>query len=384
MSFLLATVLAVSGPVQSACTWDRPGANPFMGDVVAAVDRYQDIPADVRAKLKQRMAVRRYDELATIKRDSISGAYAYSNLRDMHFGQGTVCRTVTRERWTDQMQERGLVYCEQGHCLIVPTVCRNVSRVTRLQKIQARSEPQPSLPTSLNLPFAAAEPAELQFEAPAAGGGPSFASLAQDSSGAPVTSLGEAQPIAAPRAAPPDTSWLGFAGYRGPIAPMLFLPDAGLPRGMLLSAPVLSSGMPAVPGVVPPPSNPPVPTTELLVPPVVVSLPTVPGLVETPPAPGPVPGPLPGAVLPVPNVPGVSEVPSVPSHPGVPLVPPAPRLPPSPGSPPGSFDGAGGLGDPVVSASPIPEPATLALMALGLVLVRWMSRRPIRRSAEIG
>jgi hypothetical protein len=25
----------------------------------------------------------------------------------------------------------GLVYCEQEHCLIVPTVCRNVSRVTR-------------------------------------------------------------------------------------------------------------------------------------------------------------------------------------------------------------------------------------------------------------
>jgi hypothetical protein len=38
---------------------------------------------------------------------------------------------VTRARWTDRMHERGLVYCEQGHCILVPTVCRNVSRIDR-------------------------------------------------------------------------------------------------------------------------------------------------------------------------------------------------------------------------------------------------------------
>lgn len=115
-----------------ACSWNTPGANPFMGDVVAAVDRYTDIPAATRAALKRRMAARQYDDLVVIGRDSIEGAHRYTDLRDMHFGAGTVCRTVSRAGWSDRMRERGLVYCEDGHCLIVPTVCRNVSRVTRI------------------------------------------------------------------------------------------------------------------------------------------------------------------------------------------------------------------------------------------------------------
>ena len=61
MSVLLVTALAVSVPVQAACSWDRPGVNPFVGDVVAAVDRYRDIPADVRATLKARIAQRQFD-----------------------------------------------------------------------------------------------------------------------------------------------------------------------------------------------------------------------------------------------------------------------------------------------------------------------------------
>jgi hypothetical protein len=105
-----------------------------MGNVVAAVDRYKDIPAATRTKLKARMAARQYDEIATIRRDSIEGLARYApDIRDMHFGQGQVCSTVTRARWTQQMQERGLVYCEDGHCILVPTVCRNVSRITRLR-----------------------------------------------------------------------------------------------------------------------------------------------------------------------------------------------------------------------------------------------------------
>ena len=115
------------------CSWDRPGANPFMGDVVAAVDRYTDIPEPVRARLKARMETRQYDEVAAIRRDTVTGKRKYApEIRDMHFGQGTVCRTVTRSKWADDTVERGLVYCERGHCIIVPTVCRNVSRIKRL------------------------------------------------------------------------------------------------------------------------------------------------------------------------------------------------------------------------------------------------------------
>jgi hypothetical protein len=116
------------------CRWDRPGADPFMGDVPAAVDRYADIPADVRATLRDRMQRHQYDDIVDIRRDSIAGAHRYdATIRDMHFGQGRVCASITRQRWLDDTHERGLVYCESGHCVMVPTVCRNVSRITRLR-----------------------------------------------------------------------------------------------------------------------------------------------------------------------------------------------------------------------------------------------------------
>jgi hypothetical protein len=120
--------------VYGNCSWNHPGVNPFMGDVVAAVDRYRDIPPEVRARLKARMEKREYDDLVSIRRDSIDGrgGYDYGNtITDMHFGTHQLCRSVTRSSWTPDMQERGLVYCESGQCILVPTVCRNVSRITR-------------------------------------------------------------------------------------------------------------------------------------------------------------------------------------------------------------------------------------------------------------
>jgi hypothetical protein len=118
--------------VRAACDWNAPGHNAFTGDVVAAVDAYQDIPAPVRARLQQRMAVRAYDDLVRIRRDGIEGARVYrSDIRDMHFGTGQRCATVDRSRWSASAEERGLVYCESGHCILVPTVCRNVSRIAQ-------------------------------------------------------------------------------------------------------------------------------------------------------------------------------------------------------------------------------------------------------------
>lgn len=124
--------LMAASAVVASCSWDRPGHRPFVGDVPAAVQRYADIPKPVRDRLQARMAARQYDEIALITRDSITGKHSYSpDIRDMHFGAGQVCGTVTRAKWGDR-QERGLVYCESSHCVIVPTVCRNVSRITRL------------------------------------------------------------------------------------------------------------------------------------------------------------------------------------------------------------------------------------------------------------
>ena len=129
MSIVLALALALP---PTTCSWDRPGVNPFMGDVVAAVDHYADIPLRLRAALKQRMAQHRYDDIVSIRRDSIAGKYGYAaDLHDMHFGGGAVCAAVSRAKWRAGAEQRGLVYCEEGECIVVPTICRNVSRITR-------------------------------------------------------------------------------------------------------------------------------------------------------------------------------------------------------------------------------------------------------------
>lgn len=202
MSLLASLALAasVSAPTLPNCSWDRPGVNPFMGDVVAAVDRYKDIPVAVRNKLKARMQSRSYDEMVSIRRDGINGKQQYSSeIRDMHFGAGSVCSTVTRAKWTDTMEERGLVYCEDGHCILVPTVCRNVSRITRLAPRKVAEAPA----QVVNVASSAREgdedaESELITEAPGAGvpalgagGGQTPQSFAQMSgSGVPDSSPG--------------------------------------------------------------------------------------------------------------------------------------------------------------------------------------------------
>lgn len=125
---------AASTPkVIEECSWDHPGLHPFMGNVVNAIDRYKDIPAPIRARLKERMEERSFDEFVSIEKDGIVGQRRYEpGITEMHFGNGKICRTVTRTKWTPAMRERGLVYCEQNHCILVPTVCRNVSRIRRV------------------------------------------------------------------------------------------------------------------------------------------------------------------------------------------------------------------------------------------------------------
>lgn len=135
MAFFLASLPAPAYSASRAavlenCNWNRPGVDPFMGDVVAAVDRYTEIAPAVREELKQRMRDRQYDEIVVISRDAITGKERYdARISQMHFGQGRVCKNVTRAGWSDTMRERGLVYCVKGECILVPTICRNVSRI---------------------------------------------------------------------------------------------------------------------------------------------------------------------------------------------------------------------------------------------------------------
>ena len=155
---------AAPGVTMPSCSWDRPGHDPFTGDVVNAVDRYRDIPADVRSRLKARMATRDYDDVVSIRRDSITGNAKYgSTIHDMHFGTRRVCHSVTRDSWTASMEERGLVYCDGGQCILVPTVCRNVSRITRAEVSPAHAEG--GIPDDAPAPLLALD-AEPSFVAP--------------------------------------------------------------------------------------------------------------------------------------------------------------------------------------------------------------------------
>ncbi len=197
-----------------ACSWDRPGHDPFMGDVVAAVDRYQDIPVNVRQRLKSRMARRDYDDVVSIRRDSIAGRAKKirygSTIRDMHFGNSRLCHSVSRAAWTQETQERGLVYCESGQCILVPTVCRNVSRISRAEVAHERAEgdepelaavpvatidPDPAPPAVDALPAALSPDADPGLGSPAEdgrfgaafGGGPG--SFAAGAGGSPVAAI---------------------------------------------------------------------------------------------------------------------------------------------------------------------------------------------------
>lgn len=185
--------------VLASCSWNSPGQDPFMGDVVAAVDRYRDIPSSIRERLKSRMAQRQYDDFVTIRRESIDGKHSYApGIRDMHFGNNRLCLAVNRGKWPDSMTERGLVYCESGHCLIVPTVCRNVSRITRHEI--------PAVATLMT------PPAELEFEPPAAGPAPeSFEAQAA----MPELILASAPPAAAPPPVIPPPPGGGEGGGSG-------------------------------------------------------------------------------------------------------------------------------------------------------------------------
>jgi hypothetical protein len=132
MSIALAMALAAVSSVQPSCSWDRPGANPYTGSTSAAIDRYTDIPEAVRSTLKLRLAEGLSDDQVNITRDGITGKHDYNPaIRDMHFGAASVCNTVTRGKWSAERVEPGAVYCVKEHCILVPKICGNVSRVAR-------------------------------------------------------------------------------------------------------------------------------------------------------------------------------------------------------------------------------------------------------------
>jgi MYXO-CTERM domain-containing protein len=254
---------ALAAPRSPRCEWRSPAGDPYVGDVPAAVDRYADIPAATRERLKARMQRFAYDDIVSIRRDAIEGRHRYEPvLRDMHFGRGRLCGEVTRKTWRPDHEERALAYCEDGHCIAVPLVCRNVSRIVRRPAVLTGA------PSS--------GPGPLEFEPPAAGVTP----------GAPATPE-EPAPGLRTLEAPPPLAVLPPAGDL-PLAPPTPLPPAAPP----------GEDAPGAPTPLPP------------------LLPEPPPLVPAPPldGPGPVPprGPGPDPFWPTPGVPPLPPAPAIP------------------------------------------------------------------------
>ncbi len=195
LHLVAAAMLATAAP---ACSWAHPGANPYRGDPVRALADF-DLPAPTRRKLGALMAAHRTTDVVAITRDDIVGTHDYGDLREMHSGGGRVCHgAVDRSAWSPARRERGLVYCADDACVIVPTICNNVSLVSRKPDRAALADDMPidiapaaGPPSAPPVEVAAAAPtdsAPLDFMPPAAGGGSGGADSPGDTGpGLPIT-----------------------------------------------------------------------------------------------------------------------------------------------------------------------------------------------------
>lgn len=137
LHLIIAAVLALlsfDSAAAIACDWTHPGANRYTGMQSAAVMSYAEIPLPVRMVLASRVAAHAgYTDVVTIHRDGIvserDGSDYHADLAGMHFGAGQRCEKVDRSRWSDGHEEKALVYCFAGHCIAIPSVCGNVSRL---------------------------------------------------------------------------------------------------------------------------------------------------------------------------------------------------------------------------------------------------------------
>lgn len=120
--------------IAAVCSWANPGAAPYRrgpatNTVAAAVARY-GFPLDVQVELVRKERRIEQDAVVTITKQ---GMYApngtATNLRDMHWRNGLCRGTVDISKWAEGHSETALVYCVREHCIAVPIVCGNVSRI---------------------------------------------------------------------------------------------------------------------------------------------------------------------------------------------------------------------------------------------------------------
>ena len=156
---LLASALAASLVLSATCSWNRPGVDPYRGDAAGALSHYTEIPLAERRLLLRKIAAATPDDNVRIGRDSIAGAREYDPvIRDMHFGRRRLCGTVDRSGWQAARSEPAAVYCAGEHCILVPRICGNVSRVSR-RPAPAPPRPRPARVEVIEVPRPPWQPA---------------------------------------------------------------------------------------------------------------------------------------------------------------------------------------------------------------------------------
>lgn len=237
-------ILSIIGAVaiSASCAWDQPRGTHAITAVPpsALVDNYQDIPRATRDRIKARMDALKYDDIAEIRQGSILGEWRYSGLRDMHFGARgqKMCREVSLAGWTPEETERSLIYCEDGHCIAVPSVCRNVSRITR----GAKRTPLPPGPMAFDIPPAEIDPLPVAMipDIPEVEPGP----LSDDYTPQTFARMSRPEPEDQSRRISAElTFWDGWARP-------LFWDDREIVKR--IPTPPIIVSLPPVPGVVPP------------------------------------------------------------------------------------------------------------------------------------
>lgn len=191
MTIALILASAIAATASGSCSWAHPGANPYRSDPTAALADFA-MPEETRRQLHALMSAHRYTDIATITRDDIVGQQRYGDLREMHSGHGQTCHgAVDRSAWDAGRKERGLVYCVGDTCILVPTICNNVSLVTR-RPDQAAQDAEDDGPIDIAPAAGARPPADVPSTL-TAGASPEDV-LASPSSGDEATFAGSAGP----------------------------------------------------------------------------------------------------------------------------------------------------------------------------------------------
>ncbi len=128
----LAASLSSSASPVGSCIWQPSHQQPFEGQLAPVLDRFQDMPQALRERLKERINAHRFDEVVSIRRDSIVGQQSYEGqLQGLQAGADNRCTEPNRAQWSDRDEELALSYCEASYCVLVTINGHHLARTKR-------------------------------------------------------------------------------------------------------------------------------------------------------------------------------------------------------------------------------------------------------------